>query len=351
MRYMHWLPRLYRLCAAMLALAAALPVASHASTQELAERADVRAFIHEMVVKHGFSEAALTHLFDQATLRPDIIRAISSPAEAKPWYEYRPIFLTPSRIAAGVRFWDQHADDLARAEHVYGVPAKIVVAIIGVETRFGTYKGKYRVLDALTTLAFDYPKRSTFFRQELEQFLLLTKEEGVDPLSLNGSYAGAMGGPQFISSSYRHYAVDFDHDGKRDLWNSYADMIGSVANYFHEHGWQAGEPVARRIEVAGNQYKALDNGDLKPQFTVAQVRRYGVSGATDLPAKQPVAFITLEARNGAEHWLGLHNFYVITRYNHSPLYAMAVYQLANAIEAERGRRLASKAEHEAAAHN
>jgi membrane-bound lytic murein transglycosylase B len=300
----------------------------------------VRAFIQQMATKHGFDDRDLTRLFGQVRLRPDIIAAISHPAEAKPWYQYRPIFLTRSRVLAGVRFWNRHADALARAERVYGVPASIVVAIIGVETRFGTYSGKYRVMDSLTTLAFDYPKRGPFFRKELEQFLLLTREEHVDPLLVTGSYAGAMGGPQFISSSYRRYAVDFDHDGKRDLWHSYADMIGSVANYFHVHGWAPGQPVARPAQVSGKKYQALVGNDAKPRYTVQQLREHGVRCADSLPNDQKAALIALDGRDGPEYWVGLHNFYVITRYNHSELYAMAVHQLADAIRSQRERLLA-----------
>lgn len=303
---------------------------------DLADRPEVQQFINEMVTKHGFDHTQLVKLFEQTRLKPDIIAAISHPAEGRPWFQYRPIFLKPGRIKAGVRYWDAHADDLARAEKIYGVPAKIIVAIIGVETRFGTYKGKYRVMDSLSTLAFDYPKRSAFFRKELQQFLLLTREEHIDPLSLNGSYAGAMGGPQFISSSYRHYAVDFDGDGKRDLWHSDADIIGSVANYFHLHGWQPGQPVARPAQVTGDKYKAIDNGDLKPAYTLQRIHtEFGVSGADGIPTEQKAALISLKGKDETEYWLGMQNFYVITRYNHSALYAMAVYQLANAIAAER----------------
>jgi len=329
--------RLITLCTILLG-----PVSpAFAADAGFVQRPEVQAFIDEMVTKHDFDKAALTTLFSHVRLRPDIIAAINHPAEAKPWSQYRPIFLTQARIDGGVKFWNQHAATLEKAERTYGVPPRIVVAIIGVETRFGTYKGKYPVIDSLSTLAFDYPKRGAFFRSELEQFLLLAQEEKLDPLTVKGSYAGAMGGPQFISSSYRHYAVDFDGDGKRDLIDDYDDIIGSVANYFSEHGWQAGQPIAAPAKVSGDKYQALDTTDLKPQYDLRHLRDYGVSSATPLPDDALASLIRLDGANGPEYWLGLQNFYVITRYNHSPLYAMAVYQLGKAIAEQRERQSAN----------
>ncbi|MEO6696999.1 MAG: lytic murein transglycosylase B [Gammaproteobacteria bacterium] len=292
---------------------------------------ELRGFMDEMVSKHNFQRTELAALFSQAALRPDIIEAISRPAEAKPWHEYRNIFVTEDRIQAGVEFWNSHAADLARAEKSYGVPPEIIVAIIGVETRYGKNTGSYRVLDALSTLAFDYPPRSDFFRGELEQFLLLTREEKIPPLSLTGSYAGAMGLPQFIPSSFRSYAVDFDGDGKRDLWNNTSDAIGSVAHYFSEHGWQMGKAVASPAEVSGEHYlDVLENG-LKPVLSIAQLREQGVRVSAPLPADALGSLLQFENESGMEYWVGLQNFYVITRYNHSALYAMAVYQLSQEI--------------------
>jgi membrane-bound lytic murein transglycosylase B len=330
-------------CLGLFCLAAA-PVAGASVPDNYLKRPELRSFIDEMVAKHNFNSVELVTLFGRVKPRPDIIEAISSPAEGKPWYQYRLIFLTPSRISGGVEYWNEHADTLARAEKVYGVPPEIIIAIIGVETRYGTYKGKYPVLDALATLAFDYPKRAAFFRSELEQYLLLTREERIDPLSVKGSYAGAMGGPQFISSSYRRYAVDFDNDGKRDLWEDPVDMIGSVANYFSVHGWQRGEPIATPATVTGSKYKPLEELGLKPQYSLRRIRQYGVTPQTRLPDDELAALITLENENGPEYWLGLQNFYVITRYNHSELYAMAVYQLSHAIAAEREKELAATRE-------
>ncbi|MCL5668802.1 MAG: lytic murein transglycosylase B [Gammaproteobacteria bacterium] len=323
---------------ALLCLACAvtpLAASASASISAPAERADIQAFIAGMEQRHAYDGAELARVFNAVELRPDIIDIITAPAEGKPWYEYRPIFVNSARIQGGVEFWQANAEALGRAEQVYGVPPEIIVAIIGVETRYGRNMGKYRVLDALTTLAFDYAPRADFFRGELEQYLLLARDERFDPLSLKGSYAGAMGQAQFIPSSYRLFAVDFDDDGLRDLWNNSADAIGSVAHYLHEHGWQNGAPVAVRAEVSGVQYQALLNGGLQLQYNLGDLRRQGVSVAEPLFDIEPALLLEFAAESGAEYWVGLHNFYVITRYNRSPLYAMAVYQLSQEIKAQR----------------
>lgn len=297
--------------------------------------AQLDGFIDQMVDKHHFDADALRQLFADAKLRQDIIDAISRPAEAKPWYDYRPIFVTRSRVQGGVQFWREHAAALAKAEKTYGVPAQIIVAILGVETRYGKHAGRYRVLDSLSTLAFAYPPRSRFFRSELEQYLLMTREEKVDPASLLGSYAGAMGQPQFISSSFRAYAVDFDGDGKRDLWDDTDDAIGSVGNYFKRHGWRRGEPVAQPARITGKAPQKLLDAGLKPKFSAAELARHGVELKGKAPEGLDGALFSLETRDGPEYWVGWNNFYVITRYNHSPLYAMAVYQLSEAIRQAR----------------
>lgn len=295
------------------------------------EREEVQTFIDKMVEQHQFSKAELQQWFQTIRPRADIIESTSNPAEAKPWHVYRKIFIKERRIAGGVTFWNTHRDLLQRAEQETGVPARIIVAILGVETLYNTYKGKHNVLESLTTLSFDYPKRSKFFLSELEQFLLLAREEKVDPLSLKGSYAGAMGGPQFISSSFRRYAVDFDKDGKRDIWNNPADMIGSVANYFKVHGWEPGETITFKTTITGDAYQeALDKG-MKPYFTIEQLKKMGIDTANYSKPDAKAALIKLEQKEGDDYWLGLNNFYVITRYNHSPLYAMAVYQLSEEI--------------------
>jgi membrane-bound lytic murein transglycosylase B len=293
-------------------------------------------FAAEMEAKHGFDRKELTALLKQTEFRDDIIKAITRPAEAKPWYKYRPIFLKPDRIKGGVKFWQENEPLLKKIEAEYGVPPEIIVAIIGVETRYGEYTGRYRILDSLTTLAFGYPKRSSFFRSELEQFLLLTREEKVDPTQTMGSYAGAMGKPQFIASSYRSYAVDYDGDGHRDLWNNNADVIASVANYFKRHGWRPGEPITMEVKSGSNPEKFVKAG-MKPSIKVADLLASGVTpkGSANADPAALASLIELDAGGHNEYWLGLHNFYVITRYNHSNLYAMAAYQLSQEILASK----------------
>ena len=292
-------------------------------------------FIDEMVARHSFSRDELARLFAQIDPQPDVLVAISNPAEAKPWHEYRPLFVNESRIQGGVEFWDAHKETLARAKKTYGVPPEIIVAILGVETRYGRTTGIHPVLASLTTLAFAYPPRSRFFRRELEEYLLLTREEHLDPLSLMGSYSGAVGPGQFVASSYRRYAVDFDGDGRRDLLYNTADVIGSVANYLEVHGWTPKQAVASRADTTGEIDKSILSEDLKPRVSLRRMRRYGVVPQDDLPDGQMGTLIVLETLRGPEYWIGLHNFYVITRYNRSPLYAMVVHQLSQEILAER----------------
>lgn len=293
------------------------------------QRTDVKQFINRMVEKHHFERAALTQLMSEVELSKDVIAAITRPYESKPWHQYRPIFVTDKRIKRGIRFWNDHSETLARAEEKYGVPPEIITAIIGVESFYGQHKGRYRVLDSLATLGFDYPRRSKFFRKELEHYLLMTREEEIDPRTLKGSYAGAMGKPQFISSSYREYAVDFNHDGKRDLWHNTADAIGSVANYFRRHGWQQGAPIVSHAHVAGSQFKKIIKKSLKPKLTLAQLNAHGVTIDESQPDTLKGTLIELENESGLEYWVGYRNFYAISRYNHSALYSMAVYQLAS----------------------
>jgi membrane-bound lytic murein transglycosylase B len=303
-----------------------------AQANDITQRADVHAFIDTMVNKHQFNKDGLNQLFAQTQIRPKIIDAITRPAEGKPWHQYRPIFVTEKRIHAGVEFWQANEQLLARAEQIYGVPAEIITAILGVETFYGKQKGGYRVIDSLATLAFDYPKRSTFFRSELEQFLLMTREEEMDPLTVMGSYAGAMGLPQFISSSFRSYAIDFDDDGKRDIWDNTADVIGSVANYFKRHGWSPGGAIITQADIDNNNsIKPLVEKGIKPHSSIRQLQAQGIHTNGKISPDSQAAIIELEQKNGHEYWLGLNNFYVITRYNHSPLYAMAVYQLGQEI--------------------
>jgi membrane-bound lytic murein transglycosylase B len=292
---------------------------------------EIAPFVSELVSRHGFEPERLMRILGGVRVRPDVLEAIARPAESLDWYQYRPIFLTETRIAKGEKFWRAHADTLAEASREFGVSAEIIVAIIGVETLYGTRKGKHLVLDSLATLAFRYPRRSKFFRSELEQFLLLAQQEGFDTPKVKGSYAGAMGIPQFISSSYRRYAVDFDGNGVRDLMSSDTDAIGSVANYLKKHGWQRDGAVALPASVSGDKYKALVKKGIKPNTPVSDMHNFGVVVLYASDNESPGALIELTNKNDSEHWVGLQNFYAITRYNHSSLYAMAVFQLAREI--------------------
>lgn len=319
---------------ASLLLAAGIATSAHA---DMLDRPGVSEFIDEMV-QQGFERATLEQLFRDTEMRDDIIAAITRPAEGKPWHQYRPLFLTEQRINEGVEFWNKNAKALAAAEKKYGVPAAVIVAIIGVETRYGQHRGRYRVMDALATLAFGYPQRAPFFRTQLAEYLLMTREERVDPLSLTGSYAGAMGLPQFMPSSFRNFAVDFDQDGRRDLWENRADIIGSVANYFAQHQWKYGEPVVFRAENTGGNYDELLAQGLKPAIAAKELTNSGITIEPTLAPDQLAALLRMETENGPEYWVGLNNFYVITRYNRSPLYAMAVWQLSEAIISTRAEQ-------------
>jgi membrane-bound lytic murein transglycosylase B len=297
---------------------------------DISTRPDVQAFIQEMVQKHQFSQQSLNQVFKKVEIQESIIDAMNRPAEGKPWYLYRPIFVTPKSIQDGVEYYHQHKAALTQAEKTYGVPASIIVAIIGVETRYGRNTGSYRVIDALSTLAFAYPKRAPYFRQELVEYLLLTREQHIDPLTLKGSYAGAMGIPQFMPSSYRKYAVDSHNDGKRNLWTDHNDAIASVANYFKGYGWQSGSPVAIKLTHVSDPSVGLDN--IEPKTPIGTLRAQGVRDLNGLNDKALGTVLGYQMVNDKEYWLGLQNFYVITRYNKSPQYALAVYQLGQAIK-------------------
>lgn len=251
------------------------------------------------------------------------------------WGRYRAKFLTEDRIAKGVRFWGDHAKELRRASARYGVPPEYIVAIIGVETHYGANVGRTTVIDALATLAFDYPRRSDYFRGELEAFLIMSRDEAFDPFEPVGSYAGAMGLGQFMPSSFHRFAVDFDGDGRRDLWNP-VDAIGSVANYLSEHGWQEGEAVAVAAVARGRAPHAL-KADYTTRYELEALARNGVTTRIPLDASGEVSLLRLDGTRGYEYWVGLRNFYVITRYNHSTYYAMAVHQLAQAVRERRER--------------
>ena len=307
------------------------PAAARAAEAPRALAPEVEAFIEEMVQKHQFEAPALRRLFAQVKPRPAIVKAMSAPSTARPWHEFRGRYLEPQRINGGVAFWREHAAIIGKASREFGVPEEIIVATIGVETFYGRHTGNFRVLDALATLAFHFPPRAELFRSELEHYLLLLRETGLDA-SLRGSYAGAIGIPQFLPSSYRRHAVDFDGDGRKDLINSVADAIGSVANYYRNFGWRPGEVIAVPAE-AGAGIDALLEAGIKPEHKVAELRKLGVVPSAPVEEGAQAALIVAEAVTGPRYWLGLNNFYVITRYNRSVNYALTVWELAQALRA------------------
>jgi membrane-bound lytic murein transglycosylase B len=289
-------------------------------------------FTAEVQKDYGIPAAEVKQWLTQAEKMDSVLEAIQRPAEGTMnWARYQDIFLTEKRTNAGKNFLENQAEVLQAAEDKYGVPKEIITAIIGVETYYGTRQGSYRVLDSLSTLAFDYPKRPLFWR-ELKAMFALARDEGVDPGTIKGSYAGAMGYGQFIPTSYLAYAVDGDGDGKRDLWGNPIDAIHSVANYFKVHGWKTGEPVTQRVKVSGDSYEPLVNVSRKPQHVVSDLTTAGVTLTYPVAGDNPANLIKLEGKQGDEFWLGEYNFYVITQYNHSKLYAMAVYQLSESLK-------------------
>jgi membrane-bound lytic murein transglycosylase B len=283
----------------------------------------------------GFEESYIRDVLGRAKYQQSIIDAISRPAERRlNWGEYRAIFIEQRRINQAIQFWKEHKETLLKAEEVYGVPPEIVLAIMGVETRFGRITGNYRVLDALSTLGFDYPKRADFFLGQLGDYFRLARQEGVEPGVLKGSYAGAMGYGQFIPSSFLAYAVDFDGDQQRDIWGNPVDAIGSVANYFARHGWRAGDPIVSDVLLNGSVDSEWFNKGLKPELTLGEWRQRGVIAKSEVADDQLATLMRMSSDQGDQYLLGLHNFYVITRYNHSRLYANAVRELSEAIRLE-----------------
>jgi membrane-bound lytic murein transglycosylase B len=316
-----------------------------------AHRADVRVFVDELANEQGFDRRQLLRWFAAAQFQPKIVAAMQRPIVEPPkWFEYAPQFLSAERIDGGVAYFRAHEEELARAEREFGVPAEIIVAIVGVETYYGRNLGGYRVFDALTTLAFDYPRRATFFRGELKSFLRLARDQRISPLAPKGSFAGAMGVPQFMPGSYLHYAVDFDGDGKIDLWTSGADAIGSVANYLARHDWQAGGPVLLPATIDTAQrdtiLRKLDGGlsERRSLFAWEDDGVFADALASELPVDS-VGLLMLEeppadGEERASYWIACPNFYSIMRYNRSRLYAAAVFNLAHAVKTARdyGRR-------------
>jgi membrane-bound lytic murein transglycosylase B len=322
-----------------LALVSLLLAAAPAAMAIDIDNPSVESFIDSMVSDHSYDRGKLETILEQAEVKDSILKAIARPAERTlEWHEYRDIFLTDERIHAGAEFWRDNTDELERISGETGVSVEMLVGIIGVETYFGRITGSYRVLDALSTLAFEYPPRSKFFRGELEQFLLLVREEGMDAADATGSYAGAMGRPQFMPSSYRAYAVDSTDDGKRDIWSNWSDVIGSIANYFVRHGWKSGLQVVAEASLSSQWQGEPPKNTLKPEETVTSLSHQGVLFATELPGAHPGQLLTLQGEDGEEYWVGFHNFFVITRYNRSVMYALAVHQLGQeiALEVNRG---------------
>ena len=293
-------------------------------------------FAAKAAAEYNLDQQEVLLMLENARFKQSIVDAISRPAESKPWYKYRPIFITDKRIKGGVEFWRDNEALIAQASRKYGVDPQIIVAIIGVETFYGNITGSYRVLVALATLSFYYPDtgndRSEFFSKELMNFFVLSNEEGLPVEDVTGSYAGAMGLGQFMPSSYLEYAVDFDEDGRRDLWSSLPDVIGSVANYLHRHGWELDQPVTYPALVSADADTDLvAKRDFKPKKTIAELAQAGFSASEPVSTETPATVARLEEEDGDHYFVTFQNFYVITRYNRSPLYAMAVYELSEAI--------------------
>jgi len=302
---------------------------TQAATTPYSKRPEVRAYIKEMVARHGFVEKELVYLFSRVKREDKVLEAIAAPAEkVRTWPEYREMLVNERRIAGGAAFWRAHRAALTRAERDFGVPAEYIVAIIGVETQYGRNVGKWRVVDALTTLAFDYPPRADFFRDELTSYLLLARDEGIDVFATRGSYAGAFGIPQFMPGSARRYAVDFDGSGSIDLHRSPSDALGSVANFLQRHGWQTGKDVLLPAKLQGEAWKQYADGSLEPRRTVAELARAGV----EVPAGHAEEKAVLVQLADDDARVGLQNFYVLTRYNRSAYYAAAAFELARAVK-------------------
>lgn len=297
------------------------------------QRKDVQLFIKNMAKEHHFNVNNLTSIMNQVVIQPDIITSMDKPYEKKNWDVYRDLFLTPARLKGGLHYWAANKQALEKAEKTYGVPPEIIIAILGVETLYGERQGEYRVLDALATLAFNYPKRSAYFTSELKEYLLLCREHGVSPIQYKGSYAGAIGQPQFMPSSYRNYAVDFNHTGKRDIVSNNADSIGSIANYFYRHGWKPNDGIAQHAAIIGNQYKRIQVNPKKPNYSYSHLIANGIKPITvadNHPSRAGLIELVTDQEN--EYWIAYPNFFVITRYNSSPQYALVVYLLSQQLK-------------------
>ncbi len=330
------------LIAAVVSAPASFAVTQEQSSSDYLGRQDVNNFINELVAENHFSRKELEHILSKAERSERALELISRPAEGTlEWKDYRKIFITQERITKGVGFWEENAQTLANVEKELGVPANIIVAIIGVETYYGRQTGGFKVLDALTTLGFDFPRRGAFFRKELKNFLILAREQNLNIDDLTGSYAGAMGIPQFMPSSYRAYAVDYTGDQQANIWRSDEDAIASVANYLQKHGWKYGNGVAVQAKVSGIKHDQVVSSGLKPDKKLSLVQKAGWAIPNKMvPRSSKVLAMRHEGSTGAEYWVGLHNFYVITRYNRSQMYALAVHQLARELKESYNQSLA-----------
>lgn len=314
-------------------------LAEIANTDNFAKRKDVQGFIQQMVKKHKFNKQQLVNIFQAVKVRPQVMKHINKPLEKGPWQIYQMLFVSQWRIQHGVEFWNKYQTALNQAEQTFGVPASIIVATIGIETKYGQRTGGWRVIDALTNIGFSDSPRAAFFRKELEEFLLLTREQHLDPLKVMGSYAGAIGQPQFMPSSYRAYAVNFSKSGKIDLMHNEIDIIGSIANYYQKKGWTRNEPIAIQALILGDRYRYLARKEkISQPLTIGELTKYGIVPKQKIIQDNlRVKVIELQNSFSKEYWLGFHNFDVIKRYNASDLYAMAVYQLSSYITELRNR--------------
>jgi len=325
---------------AMLLLCCILPSDAQTPPNEYRLRPEIEKFVNHMARQHNFSVHDLRALFASLQTHQGVMKAIGAPSTAKPWYEFKPLFVDAGRIGNGVKFWNDNADLLTRARNEFGVPEAIIVSLIGIETRYGKQTGGIRIIDSLSTLAFDWPQRAEFFRGELEQFLLLCREQNWNPLSIKGSFAGAMGLPQFMPGSYRRHAVDYDGDGHIDLWTNTADVIGSVAGYLSTFGWKDGAPVVAPARANLNDVRPLIDMGLKPWLTLDQWRLRGIETYSPYPADLSASLFTVDLVGGSELWFGFDNFYALLQYNRSRNYVMAVYELALEITRARDRAAA-----------
>lgn len=308
-----------------------LSIPNSATALDLDEYKELPAFIDLMSEQHGFSNAELRRLFSQVEIQQDIIDAIEKPRETLPWYKYKELFVTEFSARRGEKYWRKHRQALTRAGNIYGVDPAIIVAIMGVETQYGRNTGNHRVADALTTLMLKYPRRSEFFENELKEYLLLTREIELNPLEILGSYAGAMGMPQFIPSSYRRYAVDFDNNNKRDILTNHDDTIGSIANFFKLHGWRTNQPVVDKVELENSHFEWLKKLGTNTKHSLKHFLDHGIFPPEVTDGDMMAALIELESEHGSVYRLVYNNFYVITRYNRSKNYAMAVYELSQMV--------------------